>query len=286
MWKGIVNKFVDVAGFQAHVDGLSFSGWRPSFVVVHNTSEPDLKTYADWRAHPEKHGDWTPTTWMGNLASYYKNLGWSGGPHVFVAPDGIYLFTPLTMPGTHSPAWNARTWGVETIGEFESEPFAGSPSAANLVAVLAILHSAIGLDPAAYRFGQSGIHFHKEDPVTTHKECPGKNMVKADLVQAVVSAIHGVHPGDKIEVPAAVHTTPNTPVAVTNKFSTSNQWLQAMLNRLGATPQLNLDGDYGPATKQAVLWFQGRTTGLVQDGDAGPLTRLAISHALAKVLEV
>lgn len=204
-WKGIVGKFVDLAGFKAHVDGLQFTAWRPSFVVVHNTSSPDLALYRDWRAHPEKHGGWTPEGWARNLAAYYSGMGWSGGPHAFVCPDGVLLFTPFTTPGVHSPAWNSRTWGIETVGEFEREPFAGTPSQAYLVPVLGILHARLGLNPADYKFGVRGLHFHKEDPVTTHKSCPGKNMVKPDLVAAVVDWIEREHAGEHHEIPTEAH---------------------------------------------------------------------------------
>jgi hypothetical protein len=208
----IVGKFVDLAGFAAHVNGLAFLNWRPQFVVVHNTSAPTLANYADWRAHPEKHGNWTPEKWLQNLRSYYAGLGWNAGPHAFVCPDGIGLFTPFTQRGTHSPAWNSITWGIETVGEFETEPF-DNGSRTNLIAVLGILHARIGLSPADYKFGVRGIHFHKEDPITTHKTCPGKHMVKADLVNDVVAFMQNLHPGDHAEIPMPVHT--DAPAAAT-----------------------------------------------------------------------
>ena len=46
-----------------------------------------------------------PEGWARTLASYYIGQGWSAGPHAFVCPDGILLFTPFTEKGTHSPAW-------------------------------------------------------------------------------------------------------------------------------------------------------------------------------------
>lgn len=209
-FRPIVGKFVDLDGFQAHVDGLVFTGWQPAFVVVHNTSSPDLAIYADWRAHPERHGNWTPEQWGRNLASYYAGMGWSSGPHAFVCPDGILLFSPFTAPGTHSPAWNSRTWGIETVGEFQTETFEGTPSQTNLVAVLGILHARLGLNPADYKFGVRGLHFHKEDPVTTHKECPGRNMAKADLIAAVTNWIETNHAGEHQPIPAPVQTAPPT----------------------------------------------------------------------------
>jgi hypothetical protein len=200
----IVGKFVDLAGFAAHVEGLVFTGWTPQFVEVHNTSAPSLAVYNDWRAHPERHGNWTPEQWLKNLAGYYSGLHWNSGPHAFVCPDGVGLFTPFTQHGTHSPAWNDRTWGIETVGEFETEPF-DNGSRANLIAVLGILHARIGLNPADYKFGVRGIHFHKEDPITTHKSCPGRHMVKPDLVNAVVAYMQAAHPGDHAVVPISAH---------------------------------------------------------------------------------
>jgi GH24 family phage-related lysozyme (muramidase) len=208
----IVGKFVDLAGFAAHVEGLVFTVWTPQFVVVHNTSAPTLANYADWRAHPERHGNWTPEQWLKNLAGYYSGLGWNAGPHAFVCPDGVGLFTPFTQRGTHSPAWNSITWGIETVGEFETEPF-DDGSKTNLIAVLGILHARIGLNPADYKFGVRGIHFHKEDPITTHKTCPGKNMVKADLVADVVAYMQATHPGGHAEIPIESHTASSAPPA-------------------------------------------------------------------------
>src|SRR5262249_52494790 len=69
----IIDRFVDLAGFKTHVDGLRFPGWRPAFIVVHNTSAPDLALYNQWRARGPAR--WTPEQWGRNLASYYAGLG-------------------------------------------------------------------------------------------------------------------------------------------------------------------------------------------------------------------
>lgn len=47
--------------------------------------------------------------------------------------------------------------------------------------------------------------------------------------------------------------------------------LQQRLNTLGYEPKLVVDGDYGPKTKAAVIWFQ-RNNGLLADGIVGPKT--------------
>lgn len=191
-WHGIIGKSFQPDEFAAYIKQQPFSAWRPRFVVVHNTSAPDLKTWNGWQQRNPPIKD---EAWARNLEGYYKGLGWSGCPHLFVTPAGILVMNPLTMPGTHSPAWNAITWGVETVGEFEREPFAGAVKD-NLIAALAILHAAAGLQLLPYERGVRGLHFHREDPLTTHKSCPGRNMVKADLITAVQAEIVRRHPGE------------------------------------------------------------------------------------------
>lgn len=59
---------------------------------------------------------------MQNLQSYYRDtMKWSGGPHLFVADDLVWAFTPLTVPGVHSPSWNNVSWGVELVGDYSTE---------------------------------------------------------------------------------------------------------------------------------------------------------------------
>jgi murein L,D-transpeptidase YcbB/YkuD len=57
--------------------------------------------------------------------------------------------------------------------------------------------------------------------------------------------------------------------------------LQTALNVLGANPPLDIDGEYGPMTKDAVLEFQ-KTHDLVADGWAGDATHDALQLALSK----
>lgn len=191
-WRGIVGQSFSANAFEQYVGRLKFNLWRPRFVVVHNTSTPDLAKWNEWQTRkPPIDGP----RWAKNLVGYYRDdQKWSAGPHLFVTPAGILVFSPLTGPGVHSPAWNSISWGVEAVGEFNREPFIG-PVRDNLIAALAILHAAAGFSPLPYQQGVRGLHFHKEDPRTTHKDCPGKNMVKNDLVFDVHNEIMRRHPG-------------------------------------------------------------------------------------------
>lgn len=166
-WKGIDGTLYTPATFALHAGTLDFTTWRPEFVVVHNTQIPTL---AKWRTMPGKR-------WMAALESYYRDdQGWSGGPHLFVDDVGIWGFTPLTVPGVHSPSWNDRSWGLEIVGDYETEPLEDTVRE-NVFDALHVLHRAAG-------WTSPQIRFHKEDPKTTH-DCPGRNIVKAQFVAGV-----------------------------------------------------------------------------------------------------
>jgi putative chitinase len=70
------------------------------------------------------------------------------------------------------------------------------------------------------------------------------------------------------------------PAAGQGSGDEATRWLQDALNRLGAQPQLAVDGQAGAATTQAVQWFQA-SAGLAVDGIAGEATRAAIQQRLA-----
>ena len=91
-WRGIVGKsFTSIDDFSAYVDTVQFNLWRPKFVVVHNTSAPDLATYAKWQAR----GNPSDEQWALNLQGYYRDqMGWSAGPHLFVTPRSIIASSP------------------------------------------------------------------------------------------------------------------------------------------------------------------------------------------------
>ena len=167
-WKGVVAAPFHADAFEEYVSQISFTTWLPQFVVLHNTQIPKL---SDWHDEPG------PSR-MNAFVDYYRDdQGWSGGPHLFVADDLIWVFTPLTMPGVHAPSWNQVAWGVEMVGDYDTEPL-GVGVRVNVLSALATLHAARGLDPATLRL-------HKEDPLTTHTYCPGANVDKAQMIAGV-----------------------------------------------------------------------------------------------------
>ncbi|MGA2412664.1 MAG: peptidoglycan recognition family protein [Candidatus Binataceae bacterium] len=180
-WKGIVGQRFSPDDFDNYVRNLSFTAWRPRFVVVHNTGIPTLAQRPD--GFTQQH--------IRNLEAFYRDTQkWSAGPHCFIDQNGIWVFTPLTVSGVHSPSWNSISWGVETLGDYMKDQFT-DPIHANLAACLATLHASIGLDIHS-------LHFHKEDPKTTHRDCPGIHLNKDALINDVHSLIvtreSGEHP--------------------------------------------------------------------------------------------
>jgi hypothetical protein len=124
---------------------------------------------------------------MTNLESYYKGLGWNGGPHLFVddGPDGIGLFNPLNRRGTHSPSFNAQYIGIEHVGDYnveDDDSGAGLQVKTNGIIATAILCARLGIPVDAEH-----IKLHKEDPRTDH-DCPGKHMAqdKMKSIEAVL----------------------------------------------------------------------------------------------------
>jgi hypothetical protein len=153
--------------FQGYVSSLDFSSWKPQFVVLHSTREPDLVA---WHKIPEPER-------LENLARLYGMQGFSGGPHLFVDDEGIWVFNPLTKPGVHSPSWNMQSIGVDMVGNFSTSQ-GNAVVLENAVKAIAIIDAALGV-------GAGTLKFHSEDPRSFHKDCPGTTIDKVDVIQRI-----------------------------------------------------------------------------------------------------
>ena len=186
-WKGIVGKSFSAETFDDYCHTLAWTAWRPSFVVLHNTAIPSLAQRPNGLTE----------THIKNLEAFYRDTQkWKAGPHLFVDDRQIWVFTPLTVSGTHSPSWNKIALGIGMLGDFEQEAFdsgRGAQVRANAVAALATLSAILGIDPQTMRI-------HREDPLTTHA-CPGKNVRKLDIIQAVQQLMTERHAGDHAAPP-------------------------------------------------------------------------------------
>lgn len=170
-WKPIVGLSFSSKEFDTYCHALQWNAWRPSFIVLHNTAVPTLANRPNGLS--KNHID--------NLVKYYRDdRKWSAGPHLFIDDHKIWVFTPLTMSGIHSPTWNKIALGVEMLGNYASEDFNKGRGAAvreNAVAAMATLSVVLGINPNTMKL-------HKEDPKTTHK-CPGAKVIKEDVINEV-----------------------------------------------------------------------------------------------------
>jgi hypothetical protein len=187
-WKGIVGLSFSPEDFDNYCHGLHWTTWRPSFIVLHNTAPPTLAQRPDGLT--KQH--------ILNLEAFYRDeRGWSAGPHLFIDDKQIWAFTPLTVPGVHSPSYNAVALGFEMLGDYDTDLFdsgRGLNVQKNAVAAVATVSAVLALDP-------NSMKLHKEDPKTDHKNCPGKNVDKAKFTQAVKDIIASRRTGEHL--PAA-----------------------------------------------------------------------------------
>jgi len=155
-----------VAEFEAYVRALP----KPAFeeLWLHHTATAPVK--------------WSYQTLL-NVRDYYrslawydsagrKHIGWSGGPHLFIGEEGIWLFNPLTIDGIHAAGHNTNTFGIEMIGTFDAvkpKPATWDQTIAALVALEEV-------------WGITTLRFHRE---ASTKTCPGKLVQKGDVLAAM-----------------------------------------------------------------------------------------------------
>jgi hypothetical protein len=183
-WKRIVGKGLNAPDFEEYVQTIQLTAWRPQFIVLHNTFIPRL---ADWRQVAGEQR-------MQSLQHYNRDTQhWSAGPHLFIADDLIWVFTPLDAPGVHSPFWDAISWEVELVGDYSNEDLSAEVQG-NATRALAALYGLAGIAADALRL-------HREDPQTTHKDCPGTKVLKNDVITMVTACFAGKVPASTFPVP-------------------------------------------------------------------------------------
>jgi hypothetical protein len=125
------------------------------------------------------HHTWRPTkeTWVGQrsidgLKRYYENKKWKAGPHLFVAEDGIWLFTPMRQDGIHTAGLNHRSIGIEVVGDYDKEKWSGQTKI-NALGTIKTLMDKLNL-------AEKDIFFHRD---VSPKSCPGWAITKEWLFQ-------------------------------------------------------------------------------------------------------
>jgi len=166
--------------FKAYITGLRWPLWRPRFIVLHNTAEPNLAQWIHFGL-----GEIEGAQRVRNLNHYYREVeGWHSGPHIFVAPDLIWVACDLEADGVHASCYNRVSIGVEMVGDYAREDFNSGDGARvrdNSIACLAALHEALKISPET-------LHFHRQC-IRDHHDCPGRNVDRFDMITRVGAAM-------------------------------------------------------------------------------------------------
>ena len=150
----------------AHYDP-QIASWAHG-IVYHHTAVP---TVAQWCGRESVEG----------LRDYYRDVKhWPAGPHLFIAPDGIWQLTPLNLCGVHAIGANESMWGIEVVGNYSKLPWAPETRALALHAGAALLRwRRLPVTPAT-------VKGHRD---YNKPSCPGNAVdldgVRADLLRLV-----------------------------------------------------------------------------------------------------
>lgn len=270
MWVGFDPTIYSQAQYQAHVESLPHQSWV-KFIVLHNTGSPTLAQWMDAGVSEVQR--------LLNLEHYYEvTEHWHSGPHGFISPTHICGFADPTKPGVHASCFNSVSLGFEMCIDASTEAFAIGPGAQvrdNAVFTLAVWHRKLGLRPDGYRYGASGLHFHK-DCMRDHHDCPGKKVDRADMVSRVLAKM-GVSSGPATPLtPLPQAAAPPTVPALSSYLHVGSTG--AAVERLQKAVSATVDGQFGKLTEAAVEKYQ-TAHNLVADGIVGPKTLAALGLA-------
>lgn len=157
----IVDRCLTIPEWFSYLQSFPFGKIRPDRIVLHHTWRP---TVEQWRGRRTLYG----------IRDYYARKGWTAGPHLFCAPDGIWLFSPLDRPGIHAGQGNgslALGWysiGIEMVGDYDQTPPSG-PVLENTSACLFGLEQVLRINLHSHLF------FHRD---FSPKSCPGRAVQK------------------------------------------------------------------------------------------------------------
>lgn len=150
----ILNLQLDLQEFRAYVANYDFGSEPANKLVIHHTWKPTKETWAGERT-------------IQGLKNYYEGKGWPAGPHLFIAEDGIWLFSPMNKDGIHATTLNPRSIGIEVVGDYDREKWSGKTKD-NALGAIKILMSRLAIN-------QTAIFFHRD---VSPKTCPGTAITK------------------------------------------------------------------------------------------------------------
>lgn len=190
------------AAYLATLPSPDWPGANPVGSTYHNSYIPNI---TQWRGLAS----------MRSMQATYEAKGWTAGPHLFLARgapnaahDGVFVMTPPTSPGVHSPSCNGARFGVELVGDFQNN----APTVAQqqlLIDTLVLLHRWARLGP--------NLNAHRDcDPRT----CPG------DAFYAIKTSLQTRFAAALATDPWAAWGPIDAPDAVSRRFAIPQAWLK------------------------------------------------------------
>ncbi len=168
----IDGRVMSASEFVAYIEGLEMPEPLPTRFFLHHTWKP---TRESWRGH---------STILAMKRYYEQQLwrdaqgrlreGWTEGPHLFVADDGIWLFSDIRFDGVGVYGHNYRTRHLEMVGDYDNELPSGA-TLRNTIVALGVLHEKLGLDIR-------NLCFHRD---YSSKSCPGWAVQKEWIIPHV-----------------------------------------------------------------------------------------------------
>lgn len=161
----ILNQRLSLNDFRYYIKEYDFGALPADKLVIHHTYRPEKSTWAGERS-------------MGGLKTYYEGKGWTAGPHLFIAEDGIWLFSPMNRDGIHAGSLNKQSIGIEVVGDYSNEVWSGNTKSNTLGAIKALMEK--------LELKNTDIFFHRD---SSPKTCPGAAINKEWLF-AELEALH------------------------------------------------------------------------------------------------
>jgi len=159
----ILKKLLTLDEFKKYIKGKNFQPNEPNDLLIHHTWKPTQDT-------------WRGAKTIDALKKYYEDKGWNAGPHIFSAPDGIWLFTDMNTQGIHAGDGNYRSIGIEVVGDYDGAVWTGIIKR-NTLGLISALIDELGL-----KF--SDVKFHSQ---FSSKTCPGKMITKKWLEEKLIN---------------------------------------------------------------------------------------------------
>jgi hypothetical protein len=179
----IIGKNLSLKEFKDYVNQKNFGSIPPSWLVIHHTWKPTRD-------------QWQGSRSIAGLKRFYEGKGWSAGPHLFIAEDGIWLFTDMYDVGIHAGVGNAH-WkskrtgrvyggylsssnfkllgysiGIEVVGNYDNKIWS-EETYKNTVVAIKILMKKLKLK-------NNDLKFHRD---YSSKSCPGWAIKKEWLIK-------------------------------------------------------------------------------------------------------